>query len=383
MIKIKVIKIEKLMLFIIAIALTLCFTVFSYQNRKTIVAMANLETKSEQSFVHKIDSDLFEKILCLGLPTLETVNKEKKGLLDLDYKSAIGNFSRILTNVDVLNPETYFVMHLPLISLINTETTMTPGVELPQGFQEYENEHETSENLSPPEIKEPEDIEVEKLPHVSGDPLVLIYHTHTTESYTPSEKFKYTPDNTYHTKDVNFNMVKVGEVLADELNRLNVPTIHNKTFHDIPTYMTSYANSLKTVEGVLKQNPSIKIVIDLHRDAPVSDLQKAREITTVKIDGATYARFLLVVGTDKTFPHPNWKENYRFANFLNDKLEQRYPGISRGLDLRSERFNQHVSNKAILLEIGSHGNTMEEALASAKVFAEVLADAVKELSIAE
>lgn len=383
MIKIKVIKIKKLMLFIIAIALTLCFTVFSYQNRKTIVAMANLETKSEQSFVHKIDSDLFEKILCLGLPTLETVNKEKKGLLDLDYKSAIGNFSRILTNVDVLNPETYFVMHLPLISLINTETTMTPGVELPQGFQEYENEHETSENLSPPEIEEPEDIEVEKLPHVSGDPLVLIYHTHTTESYTPSEKFKYTPDNTYHTKDVNFNMVKVGEVLADELNRLNVPTIHNKTFHDIPTYMTSYANSLKTVEGVLKQNPSIKIVIDLHRDAPVSDLQKAREITTVKIDGATYARFLLVVGTDKTFPHPNWKENYRFANFLNDKLEQRYPGISRGLDLRSERFNQHVSNKAILLEIGSHGNTMEEALASAKVFAEVLADAVKELSIAE
>ncbi|MCG1012695.1 stage II sporulation protein P [Tepidanaerobacter sp. GT38] len=328
-----------------------------------------------------MNSNLFERILCLGLPALETVNKEKKVVID--YKSAIGNFSRILTNVDLLNPETYFVMHLPLISLINTETAMTPGVELPQGFQEYENEHETSENLSPSEIKEPEDIEVEKLPHVSGDPLVLIYHTHTTESYTPSEKFKYTPDNTYHTKDVNFNMVKVGEVLADELNRLNVPTIHNKTFHDIPTYMTSYANSLKTVEGVLKQNPSIKIVIDLHRDAPVSDLQKAREITTVKIDGATYARFLLVVGTDKTFPHPNWKENYRFANFLNDKLEQRYPGISRGLDLRSERFNQHVSNKAILLEIGSHGNTMEEALASAKVFAEVLADAVKELSIAE
>ena len=90
---------------------------------------------------------------------------------------------------------------------------------------------------------------------------------------------------------------------------------------------------------------------------------------------------MLVVGTDKTFPHPDWKENYRFANLLNDKLEEYYPGISRGIILKSERFNQHLSKKAILLEIGSHGNTMEESLNSAKVFAEVLADLIEELSM--
>lgn len=385
MIRIKVIKIKSFILYIVVIVLIISLLAFSvrnyYKNRKAVAAIADLQTKDRQSLIHKIDSNMFEKVLCLGLPALGSINEEEK--VSFDYKKAIGNFSRIIINVDILDPETYFFMPLPLISLINTETAMTPGVELPQNPPIYENEHEPSENMLPPEIEELENTEIEKLDNISDEPLVLIYHTHTTEGYMPSEKYNYTPDSTYHTKDLNFNVVKVGEVLAEELNRRNVPTIHNKTFHDIPTYMTSYANSMKTAEQVLKENPSIKIVIDLHRDAPVSDPQKSREITTVKIDGTTYARFLLVVGTDNTFPHPNWKENYRFANLLNDRLEQLYPGISRGIDLRRERFNQHVSNKAILLEIGSHGNTMEEALISAKVFAEVLADIVKELSITE
>lgn len=198
----------------------------------------------------------------------------------------------------------------------------------------------------------------------------------------PTEKYNYNPrDKTYHTEDLNYSVAKVGMALADELNRLGIPTMHNKTVHDIPTYMTSYTNSLKTVEQILKQNPTIKIVIDLHRDAPVADQLKSREITTVNINGITYSRFMLVIGTDKTFPHPNWKENHQFANLLNDKLEQEYPGISRGVNLRNERFNQHVSNKAILIEIGSHGNTMEESLNSAKIFAKVLADLIGELSI--
>ena len=384
MIKIKVIKIRSFILSIVVITLITSFIVFSainQLNRRTVAVMAELQIDNRHSFIHKIDSNIFERILCLSLPTLETFNTERKAVIDI--RSLIGNFSRILTNIDILNPETYFVMHLPLISLINTETAMTPGVELPQGRGIYENEHEPSDNLPPPEIDELGESEVEKFDNISDGPLVFIYHTHTTEGYMPSEKFNYKPDSTYHTRDLNFSVAKVGELMTEELNRLNVPTIQDKTFHDIPTYMTSYANSLKTVEQILKQHPSIKIVIDLHRDAPVPDLQKSREITTVKIDDSTYSRFLLVVGTDRTFPHPNWKENYRFATLLHDRLEQLYPGISRGIDLRSERFNQHLSSKAILVEIGSHGNTMEESLASATIFAQVLAEIVKELSITE
>ncbi|HHY70948.1 MAG TPA: stage II sporulation protein P [Thermoanaerobacterales bacterium] len=330
-----------------------------------------------------MDSNLFKRLLCISLPTLDSFDKQKNRSIDL--RSSISGVSRMLTNVDILNPETYFFMHLPLISLIDTEMAMTPGVELsPQNPKIIENEHEPSENLPQLEIDEMEEFEVEKLEPVSKGPLVLIYHTHTTEAYMPSEKYNYKPrDKTYHTEDLNYSVVRIGKAIADEMNRLKIPTMHNKTVHDIPTYMTSYTNSLKTVEQILKQNSTIKIVVDLHRDAPVADPLKSREITTVNIDGIIYSRFMLVVGTDKTFPHPNWKENYRFANLLNDKLEQLYPGISRGINLRSERFNQHLSKKAILLEIGSHGNTMEESLNSAKIFAKVLVDLIGELSIVE
>jgi len=385
LVRIKVIRLKSLLLSIVALALIVSLLTFffvSYLKPKTIAAMADISSESSRSYIQKIDSDIFKRMLSLGLPVLGSLEEEKRERVAVDVRSAIGSFSRILTNVDILNPETYFLMHLPLISMISTEMAMTPGVELPQE-PAVENEHLPAENLPPPEIKEIKGPDVEKLTNISDGPLVLIYHTHTTEGYLPSEKHKYTPDATYHTRDLNYSVAKVGEIMAEELNRLNVPTLHDKTFHDVPTYMTSYANSLKTVEQLLKQHPSIKIVIDLHRDAPVSDVKKSREITTVEIDGNTYSRLLIVVGTDKTFPHPNWEENYRFATIINDRLEQRYPGISRGIDLRGERFNQHVTNKAILLEIGSHGNTMEESIASAKIFAEVLAEVVKELSSAE
>lgn len=384
--KIKVIRIKSSILYIIVFMLIISFTVISVKNhlnRRTVAVMSSIQPQNQQSFLQRIDSKLFEKILCMSLPTLESFNKEKRPIVDI--RGSIGAISKMLTNVDILNPETYFFMHLPLTSLINTEMAMTPGVELlPQSPNIVENEHEPSENVPQPEIDELKEPGVEKLETISKGPLVLIYHTHTTEAYIPSEKYNYKPrDKTYHTEDLNYSIVKIGETITDELNRLNIPTMQNKTVHDVPTYMTSYANSLKTAEQVLKQNSSIKIVIDLHRDAPVVDPQQSREITTVKIDGITYSRCMLVIGTDKNFPHPNWKENYRFANLLNDKLEQLYPGISRGIDLRSERFNQHLSKKAILLEIGSHGNTMEESLNSAKVFAKVLADVIGELSIVE
>jgi stage II sporulation protein P len=90
---------------------------------------------------------------------------------------------------------------------------------------------------------------------------------------------------------------------------------------------------------------------------------------------------MFVIGSDKIFPHPYWKENYRFALMLNDKLEELYPGISREIDLREQRFNKHLSKKAVLVEIGSHGNTMEESIESARAFARALAEVVKELSI--
>lgn len=385
LIKIKIIKVRSIIFSITIAILIMSLIIFflkNHQEERTVSVFSSIQIQSNQSFLHSIDGKVFEKIMCMSLPALDSF-KEKKPLIDI--RGITGVMSKALTNIDILNPETYFSMQLPVISLMKTETTFTPGVELsPMNPGIFENEHDPSESLPQPENDELERAKIEKLELISGEPLVLIYHTHTTEAYMPSEKYMYKPrDKSYHTDDLNYSVVKIGEIVASELNQLKIPTMHNKTVHDVPTYMTSYTNSLKTVEQVLKQKPSIKIVIDIHRDAPIVDPQKSREITTVEIDGITYSRFMLVIGSDKTFPHPHWEENYKFANLLNNKLEQLYPGISRGINLRSERFNQHLSKKAVLLEIGSHGNTMEESLNSAKVFAEALTSLIEELSIVE
>ncbi len=384
MVRFKVIRIKKkLWSFIITcllISIVACFFIVPRINSKTVAVFGHFEVdKSHINMLPNLDDTLLKKILCLGLPALEIF--EKQNVQIFNFAGLSRTVLKLLTNVDISSPESFFTLQVPLMSLMKTETAMTPGVEAPQDPYLIEDEHTPPEN--PPEAPtvEPDSQGVDKLATEKGKPIVLIYHTHTSESYTPSEAFKYNPrDKAYHTEDLNFSVAKVGEVMAAELNKLGVPTIHNKTIHDIPTYMTSYSNSLKTVEEIIKQYPSIKIIIDLHRDAPFPESNKSRELTTVKIGSDTFSRIMFVVGSDKTFSHPNWKENYKFSLLLNEMLEDKYPGISRGIDLRRERFNQHLSNKAILVEIGSHGNTMEESIRSAKLFANILADLISELT---
>lgn len=384
MVRFKVIRIRrKLWSFIVTcllISIVVCFFIVPRINSKTVAVFSHFEVeKSHLNMVPNLDDTLLKKILCLGLPALETF--EKQNVQIFNFAGISRTAMKLLTNVDINSPESFFALQVPLMSLMKTETAMTPGVEVPKDPYLIEDEHTPSANSLEAPTVEPDKQGVDKLTPEQGKPIVLIYHTHTSESYTPSKAFNYNPrDKAYHTEDLNFSIAKVGEVMAAELNKLAVPTIHDKTIHDIPTYMTSYSNSLKTVEKIIKQYPSIKIIIDLHRDAPFPESNKSRELTTVKIDGETFSRIMFVIGSDKTFPHPNWKENYQFSLMLNEMLEDIYPGISRGIDLRRERFNQHLSNKAVLVEIGSHGNTMEESIRSAKLFANILADLISKLT---
>jgi len=386
LIRFKVITIKRYILYITAGIILLSLITFMARTgfyEKTIPAFSSAEKKSIDiniNIVQRLNDDIFRKIICWGLPVLNSAGDEH--LQMVNYVSLARTAFRMMTNVDLDSPKSYFSMQVPIMSLAASQAVLTPGVEpAPENPPVVENEHEPSKN--PPEAPEPETpTDVEKIVPMKGEPLVLIYHTHTTESYMPSKAYDYKPrDNAYHTDDLNFSVARVGDVIADELNGMGIPTLHNKTVHDVPTYMTSYANSLKTCEQILKDNPSIKIIIDLHRDAPVADAQKSRELTTVNIDGKTYSRIMLVIGSDKTFPHPHWKENYQFGVLVNNKLEELYPGITREIDLRGERFNQHLTNKAILVEIGSHGNTMEESIESGKAFAKALSEVIKSLTL--
>lgn len=339
------------------------------KKNETIFGYLDKDVKKRLKFLNK---QLIEEMLTWSVPAMNVSNE--KSSKSFTINDTVNHLLYLATNIDFSTPESLFCVEIPAAKILKTEMTMTPGVEI---ISEEESEYMPKNSSTTKDLYS----DIEKINKLDKDPLVLIFHTHTTESYTPSNKFRYKlKDKSYHTENLNYTVANVGEHLAKELNNLEIPTIHNKTVHDVPTYMTSYGNSLKTVRKILKEKPSIEVVIDLHRDAPVKSSKKSREITTVKIDGKTYSRVMFVVGSDKTFPHPHWKENYKFCTLLNKELEKKYPGISRGIDVRKERFNQHLSKKAILIEIGSHGNTMEESIETAKILAQVIADVLKELS---
>jgi stage II sporulation protein P len=207
----------------------------------------------------------------------------------------------------------------------------------------------------------------------SDGPQVLIIHTHTSESYRPEPGWEYTESDTLRTEDPNYNVVRVGRELADALEALGVETLHDETVHDVPSYNDSYARTLEDIQADLEANPSIQLVLDIHRDA-IADEYGNFVSTSVLVDGVSTARVMLVVGTDEGgLTHPNWEQNLSCALKLQTLIERNTPGLCRSLNLRTERFNQHTSPGALLLEIGSSGDTLAEALEAANQIAPAIA----------
>lgn len=209
-------------------------------------------------------------------------------------------------------------------------------------------------------------------------PKVLIFHTHTTEAYLKnSEQIGKAGISSWSTNPQS-TVVRVGEALAQELRKkYGIEVIHNGTIHDYPDYNSSYSNSLSTVNKILKSYPSIKVVIDLHRDGMSSGNKKLRTVTN--INGKSAAKVMLVMGTDsrKNLTHPKWKENLKFALKIQDKLIKTHPGLVKPIFLSVNRYNQHVSNQAMIIEVGGDGNTIGEALESTKYLARAISEVIQ------
>lgn len=207
---------------------------------------------------------------------------------------------------------------------------------------------------------------------------VLIMHTHTSESYTPSEKYSYTPSDTDRTLDKNYNMVRVGKEIGDILEKSGIKVYHDTTVNDYPSYNGSYNRSAKNVQNYLKNDPSVKIVLDVHRDAAESSSGgKIKHSCT--IDGQSAAQIMFVVGTDLSgLSHSNWQTNMSFAMCLQKHISGKYPTLCRPINLRKQRFNQQLAPGALIVEVGTNGNTLDESLLGAKYFAECLAEFLKE-----
>ena len=200
-----------------------------------------------------------------------------------------------------------------------------------------------------------------------GEPTVLIVHSHGSESYENTEN--YTPTSAYRTLDKDYNMVSVGALLAKRLEEMGIGVIHDTTLHDYPSYNRSYTQSRKSVKAYLEKYPTVRLVLDLHRDA-VTKSDGTQAGYTVKVDGEKTAKVMLVVGTDASGRnHPNWQENMAMAVKLHAQLEKEAAGICRPISFRRQRFNQDLSTGAVIVEVGAAGNTRQEALNAAEVLA--------------
>ena len=196
-------------------------------------------------------------------------------------------------------------------------------------------------------------------------PTVLILHTHTTESYTKTQQ-SYQETSLYRTLDPGYNMLSIGEKVGNLLKNAGILTIHDQTLHDYPSYNGSYVHARGSISEILAENPSILLVLDLHRDASGGSGGQLRPLA--QVDGETAAQMMLVMGTN----HENWQQNLSLAVKLHALLEQQNPGIMRPINLRGQRFNQDLSNGALLIEMGAAGNTHAEALLAAEALAEAI-----------
>lgn len=205
-----------------------------------------------------------------------------------------------------------------------------------------------------------------------NEPLVLILHTHTTEAYIDEGTYYYNPKKavaeTRSRKDEE-NVIAVGEVVKDVLEDMGIGVLHVTDYHDIYVFNESYGHSYKTAKKYLEMYPSIKYVIDLHRDSVIhTNGVKVQPVT--EIDGKTAAQVMFVIGTNGSgLNHSEWEKNLTLAVKLQERLVKEYPDLTRPLNIRSGRFNQHLSAGMLLWEMGSCGNTLQQAKYSARLVA--------------
>ena len=225
------------------------------------------------------------------------------------------------------------------------------------------------------ELKKGTSIKISK-----GDsPQILIVHTHATESYMLEERDYYTKNDAARSTEADKNMIKIGETVAAVVKNAGYAVLHDKTLHDYPSYTGSYNASKATIKSYLKKYPSIKIVIDIHRDAVADGSDKIKLVK--EIDGKKAAQVMLVQGsqTGNVEGYPDWRQNMRLSMLFHQTIEQMYPGLARPILLTSKLYNQHLTNGSMLIEMGTDANTLEEAVYSAELVGNALSKLLSKL----
>ncbi|MBR2180377.1 MAG: stage II sporulation protein P, partial [Oscillospiraceae bacterium] len=187
----------------------------------------------------------------------------------------------------------------------------------------------------------------------------------------------YTLTDVERTSDKKYNVIRVGDELEAALKAEGISVVHDRNIYDSPSYNGSYTRTLESIGAHLKKNPSIKVVIDVHRDAmTANDGTKYR--TVAEVNGQRVAQMMFVMSTGESgLPHPDWAENLKLAVKLQNAMASKYPDIMRPINLRKERFNMHATKGSMLVEVGTSANSLSEAIASVKLLGKELAGILK------
>ncbi len=201
----------------------------------------------------------------------------------------------------------------------------------------------------------------------SGKPVVAVYHTHTAESFIPSSGVAHSPGGQIG------EIVEVGDALIQSLAKQGFAGIQDTTIHDYPSFMKAYSASENTVKKILKEQPDLKMIFDIHRDA------EKRENYIANVQGETVAQITIIVAQGQPdLPQPHWKENYALAKKIKEKCNEKYPGLMKGIQLVEWRYNQHLHPHALLLEVGTHETSKQEATRSMEMLGDVIAEILQE-----
>ncbi len=254
------------------------------------------------------------------------------------------------------------------------EITINPTS--PKGYVTYENIFVKNDSTKGIDLKW---LLGAKLPFklTGGGPHVLIIHTHGSESYFPQGKDSYSLTDVERTEDTRYNVVRVGDELASSLKKAGISVVHDRNIYDSPSYNGSYTRTLDAIGTNLKKTPSIKVVIDVHRDSMTTE-KGVKYKTVAEVNGEKLAQMMLVMSTGESgLPHPDWAENLKLGVKLQNALAGKYPGLMRPINLRKERFNMHATKGSLLVEVGTSANSLAEAIGSARLLGEELGAILK------
>ncbi|MDD4601791.1 hypothetical protein SDC9_08982 [bioreactor metagenome] len=289
----------------------------------------------------------WSKVLFSGLPSLVGKANDQSAVTvkkELSVKYFMRGVVMLFTGIDIKDIRTVFHSEIPMIAILKTGSPTVSAMTLPN-FPKFD-----PASIMP-----------------SGKPLVGVYHTHTAESFIPTSGVTHRPGGQ------RGEIVGVGEKLVKRLQGHGVSAVQYQDIHDYPSFMKAYGASEATVTKMLAENPSLQMVFDIHRDAD------KKENSTVIVNGVPAARLTIVVATgQQDLAQPHWQENHAFAKLIDAKLNEHYPGLSRGIYLVDWRYNQHLHPRALLIEVGCQENTKEEADYSIEMLGDIIAEIIAE-----